>query len=158
MTDGVARRAARVLLVDADRRVLLFRGHDPHRPEITYWFTVGGGIDEGETPAQAAVRELAEETGLRVDESTLSGPVYHDVVEFPFEGVMYRQEQAFYLHQVNTWAVDRRGFQAEESRSIDAYRWWSLADLEATAETVYPRSLAALLQRVLPARPPGAPC
>jgi 8-oxo-dGTP pyrophosphatase MutT (NUDIX family) len=30
------------------------------------WLTPGGAIDPGETPAQAAVREVAEETGHRI--------------------------------------------------------------------------------------------
>ena len=63
--DGIPyRRAARVILLDDADRVLLVRGHDVDQPERSWWFTVGGGIDGGETPRQAAVRELREETGI----------------------------------------------------------------------------------------------
>jgi 8-oxo-dGTP pyrophosphatase MutT (NUDIX family) len=33
----------------------------------TYWATPGGGLEEGDTFEQAAIRELKEETGLHVD-------------------------------------------------------------------------------------------
>ena len=62
------RTAARVLVLDERGHVLLLRGFDPTRPERgSWWFTPGGGIDAGESVADAARRELAEETGLRVD-------------------------------------------------------------------------------------------
>lgn len=41
----VRRRAARVVLLDGDDRILLFRGSDPHVPDLPFWFTPGGGAD-----------------------------------------------------------------------------------------------------------------
>ena len=49
MSTVTDRRAARVLLVDAADRVLLFAGSDPLRPgDGSWWFTPGGGLDDGE--------------------------------------------------------------------------------------------------------------
>ncbi len=63
--DGVRfRDAARVILLDARDRVLLLHGCDADQRERTWWFTVGGGIDAGESALDAAVREVLEETGL----------------------------------------------------------------------------------------------
>lgn len=57
----IRRPAGRVLLVDERDRVLLLHGWDPGRERVQYWFTVGGGVDPGETVRQAAARELYEE-------------------------------------------------------------------------------------------------
>ena len=35
-------------------------------PDRAYWTLPGGGVEAGETPAEATVREAWEETGLRV--------------------------------------------------------------------------------------------
>ena len=69
------REAARVLLFDDTGRVLLAMGHDEDQPDRAWWFTIGGGIEEGEDPRAAAVREVFEETGLRLDAHELVGPV-----------------------------------------------------------------------------------
>ncbi|GAA1812829.1 NUDIX domain-containing protein [Planosporangium flavigriseum] len=143
--DAIPRRAARVLLVDASWRVLMLRGRDPARPDYMYWFTVGGGLDAGETPAQGAVRELFEETGLRAAPEALGEPVFHETVEFPFDGSWYRQEQDFFLLRVDSWQVDFAGFNEIERASVDAHRWWTVAELRATGERYYPPSLPKLL-------------
>jgi 8-oxo-dGTP diphosphatase len=53
------------LLVDRAGAVLLQLrdGHAPYHPHV--WGLPGGAVEPGETPAEAAVRELWEETALR---------------------------------------------------------------------------------------------
>ena len=146
MTVPVARRAARVLLLDAQGRILLFRGGDPAAPDRgTWWLTPGGGLDAGETPAQGAARELFEETGLRLPSDALGAPVLHREVDFDFEGVRYAQAEQFFLARVEAHDVDTRGFTDLELRSVVEHRWWTRAELRTTPETVYPEGLVDLL-------------
>lgn len=55
------------MLEDAEGRLLIVKAN--YKP---YWSVPGGIIDEGETPKQAAVREVFEEVGIHLDEHDLS--------------------------------------------------------------------------------------
>ena len=58
------RRVAAVALVDPQGRLLL-QERDEHAPvDPEKWSLVGGGIEQGESDVEAALRELEEETGL----------------------------------------------------------------------------------------------
>jgi 8-oxo-dGTP pyrophosphatase MutT (NUDIX family) len=149
VTEPIARRAGRVLLLDAQERVLLFHGYDPARPAHGYWFTPGGGLDDGETMPAAAARELYEETGLKLDGDQLGPAVWREVTEFPFAGRRYRQEQEFFVVRVESWEVDTSGFDEVERDSVDAHRWWTLAELAATDQRYYPDNLPELLRGFL---------
>lgn len=144
----VARRAARVLVLDAAGRLLMLHGFDPAEPATRYWFTVGGGIDDGESPAAAAVRELYEETGLRIPVGELGEPVHHDVTDFGFDGVRYHQEQDFFVVRVAGGPIAPAALDAVEHATISEYRWWSAAELAATGDPYYPRELPALVRRL----------
>ncbi|TFV83240.1 NUDIX domain-containing protein [Blastococcus sp. CT_GayMR16] len=70
----------------AGRLLLIQRGHDPHRG---LWSLPGGRIEPGESPEEAVVREVREETGLEVvprrpvGRVTIPGDrVVFDVVDF----------------------------------------------------------------------------
>jgi 8-oxo-dGTP pyrophosphatase MutT (NUDIX family) len=149
VTEAISRRAGRVLLVDGRGRVLLLHGRDPGRPSHEYWFTPGGGLDPDETTAEGAARELFEETGLRVPPAALGAPIWRDVTEFPFDGRWYRQRQEYFLLRVDSWEVDSSGFDEIELGSIDGHRWWSVAELEGTAERYYPAELPTLLRSLV---------
>ena len=144
----IDRRAARVLLVDGAGRALLLHGGDPARPGERWWITPGGGLDDGETLAEGAARELHEETGLRVDPAELGDPVWHEITEFSYRTRAYRQEQDFFLLRVAEWRVDTAGMDEDEQQTITEHRWWSAAEIEASDEQIYPLELAGLLRRL----------
>jgi 8-oxo-dGTP pyrophosphatase MutT (NUDIX family) len=144
--DVTMRRAGRVLVIDAGGRLLLLHGFDPAQPDEPYWFTIGGGAEQGETLAQAAARELLEETGIRAEAAELGEPVWHEVTDFSFDGTRIRQEQDFFELRIGSAVVLTAGLDNEEAAVIDGHRWWTVAELESTTEKFYPRELPALLR------------
>ncbi|GLW91065.1 NUDIX hydrolase [Actinokineospora globicatena] len=149
LSEDVPRPAARVVLLDAEGRVLLFRGHDPARAGVSYWFTPGGGVEAGEDLRTAASRELVEETGVVLPASSLVGPVWRRRVAFSFGGRSFDGEEWYFLATLPEGAtVDTSGFTEVEVETIAEHRWWSADELSATSETVYPVQLAELLPAV----------
>ncbi|GEA80543.1 NUDIX hydrolase [Cellulomonas uda] len=152
--DGMlSRTAARVILLDEHDRVLLIRGHDADQPERSWWFTVGGGIDAGESAREAAVREVREETGIVLADDALVGPVLTRSAIFDFFFEHCRQDEEIFLARVpasSFVAEDRSGWTALEQDVIDELRWWSLADLAAVEIEVFPEGLATLVAGLLP--------
>jgi len=69
------RDSARVILLDGDGRVLLFRVVGPRDDKPPLWITPGGGVAPGEELVVAAARELEEGTGLKVSVAELGDPV-----------------------------------------------------------------------------------
>ncbi|MEU7834566.1 NUDIX domain-containing protein [Nonomuraea sp. NPDC049129] len=138
------RPAARVVCVDAEGRVLLVRWHD-HVSGEAIWEPPGGGIDPGETPLEAAARELTEETGLpgsAVRDQWV--PVHRD---FTWLGVRYVKTEPFYLARFPGKApeVDPGELTDEEARAYLGYRWFAADELPHGVE---PPELAEVIAKL----------
>lgn len=145
------RTSARVVLLDDTGAVLLLRGSDPalakqHAPK--WWFTVGGEVQQGERLAEAAARELAEETGLRVGPGEMIGPVWRRDEVFEFNGSLIDSEEFYFVYRTRRFEPSRTGRTELERSYIHGHRWCDAADiaaLVAAGETVYPMQLSGLL-------------
>jgi 8-oxo-dGTP pyrophosphatase MutT (NUDIX family) len=148
MTVPLERRAARVLLVDPSGRILLQNCCDPADPSQRWWVTTGGGVDEGESPEQAAVRELVEETGLRVAPSELGAVVHRRTSDFTIGGQAYLQREDFFLVHTDAFDAAPTVHSDFELMTVLGTRWWSREELRMTGERVYPQELAEVLDRL----------
>jgi len=146
-------RSARLVIVDPDGRMLLFRYHDEHR--APFWSTPGGRLAEGESYVAAAARELREETGFSAE----IGPLLHtrdEVYAVARDTPARWMEQYFLVHATGD-APSRDDWTDEERATIREHRWWSLDEMRATGETFLPPELPALLAYALTGTTAGAP-
>jgi 8-oxo-dGTP pyrophosphatase MutT (NUDIX family) len=151
------RQTARVLLLDPRNQILLLKGRLPSDPTAPgAWFTVGGGVEAGETLQEAALREILEETGFVVAHvSEVLWRREQRVADRKGRPVLLKE--AFMLARCAGGEPSREGWVALEREFVDDIRWWGLDELLATDEPVYPKDLALSLRAVLHASPEYPP-
>ena len=141
------RRAGRVIVLDPEDRVLLFR-YDDEPPNGRHWCTPGGGLNDGEDYAAGARRELAEETGWT---DVALGPEVHErTLTMEYADAIVRQHERFFVARVE---VAGRGLgevaAMHTSDGIAAWRWWTLTEMDSTAEVIWPPGLSDLVRSLL---------
>jgi 8-oxo-dGTP pyrophosphatase MutT (NUDIX family) len=147
------RPSGRLLVLDERDRVLLFRHRDPvrDRDDIA---SPGGGVEAGESYADAALREMAEE--LLIDDVDLGPAVWHRSCEIDFLGIWTRVEERFFLVRIEASRLaPYQGHLAHEN--VLTREWWTLDELDATDQAVWPSGLGALVRSLLADGLPSQP-
>ncbi|WP_375398224.1 NUDIX hydrolase [uncultured Sphingomonas sp.] len=140
-----ARPAARILLLDGAGRILLFR-FVPGGDRPPFWCTPGGAVEPGESYAQAARRELIEETGIDAD----PGPeIARRQVEFvTLEGVAVAADERYFLVRAEAAEIATTGHTELERRVMIEWRWFTAGEIAAEDEPVYPDDLVEMMRGV----------
>jgi 8-oxo-dGTP pyrophosphatase MutT (NUDIX family) len=137
------RRAARILLFDGSGHLLLFRFTAPGR--TPFWATAGGECDPGEDFADAAQRELFEETGIVAEPGQ---PIHARGNDFvTFDGEPVTADERYFRIMVGVAEVDTRGHTELERAVMREHRWFSRAELASWHEPIFPPELLDLLDR-----------
>ena len=151
----IRRPAARVVLLSERDRVLLLRLL-LDKDRVGIWATPGGGLRDGESFEQCAVRELWEETGLI---GVSLGPyIWSRQHVFDLRGTLYEAVERYFLLRTREFDPKPAALDDYEVEDIAESRWWSADEIAAAGgETFVPRRLASLLEPILAGNVPDAP-
>lgn len=137
----IKRRSAARVVLDAAGEVLLAHDSDPGVAGSGWWVVPGGGVDAGETTRDAAVRELAEETGLRLSPDALGEPVALRTVVHGYSDRVLVQHETFYRVPVQRFAARPTALTQAEAGRMGDLAWFAW---EALPRPVWPHRLAEL--------------
>lgn len=140
------RYAARVIVLDAKGRVLLFRFTPTDRPPL--WATAGGEVEAGESFAQAARRELLEETGIDADPGVCIARRESDFVTFAGEPVHAVEE--YFVVRAEDASIDGTAHTETERAVMLDHRWWHRSEIADAEEAVFPEDLGHILAALEP--------
>ncbi|MGI8876035.1 MAG: NUDIX hydrolase [Egibacteraceae bacterium] len=156
----VERDVVRLVVLDTADRLLLFATRDPTLPELGEWWELpGGGLEDGETYADAAVWELHEETGIVIGPGHVGPATWRRSASFRHRGARRLQHEVVAAVRLDAPgpAIDGAGRCEVEREDYFDHRWWPLPEVVASRSRFYPGRLPALLRRFLAGEPIDEP-
>jgi double-stranded uracil-DNA glycosylase len=145
--EPIPRPAVRALLVDERERVLLMRWQRDFGS--LFWVTPGGGVEPGESTAEALRRELREEAGL-------ADPIQGRLVwttEFVTPEYATSRHRAWLRQRDDVYLVRVRADEVDVPDLVDEgvteYRWWTVDELERSDDLFGPLDLPSRVREAL---------
>ncbi|NYG55946.1 NUDIX hydrolase [Nocardioides perillae] len=142
------------MIIDEHDRLLLAK-HDlsARHMGVVLWAPPGGGLQTGETPAEAVLRELVEEVGYRTTPAEITH-VWHQEIISP----TYSKDWDGAVHDyfaLRCLSFEPRGMWDAESlnssEGITEFRWWTLDEMfdQRGPEELRPQNLKILVRHLL---------
>lgn len=145
------RKSSRLLVLNENHQILLFQFTHTNDALAgqSYWATVGGGLEEGETFEQAACRELYEELGVVRQNVGNHVATRNFEMMLPSAEVVNSDERLFIVFIKNE-EVNTANWSEHEKLVISKSRWWTFDELSQTEEIIYPKNVPKILMDSLP--------
>jgi len=140
------RRVSRVVLLDENDRFLLLLTASPRlQTPVVIWLTPGGGVEDHESHAEGAIRELFEETGLRVD--SVGEPIWSIEGQSIFnDGHVQSTYSEYFVVRTTSFELTNENWMDNEFVDITDVRWWTVEELNTSGEKYSPEPLLEVIQ------------
>ena len=156
------RHAVRVLLLNNNKLLLMcFEDFDISTPDGTknkrFWCTIGGGIEGSESIEEAAYREIYEETGIMPKDVELGPIVWKNTIDLVLKGTLTRLKEQFVVAKTSQQNVFLQNPTLDESKCVKKLNWFSLKDIQASTEIIFPKNIAQHLPSIFSNKYPSNP-
>ena len=119
------------------------------------WITPGGRIQSGESPQDALIREIGEETGLTGFQA--GAEIWVRRASFVVDGETKQERERFYLVPCAPFEPMTSNLEPAERAVFQEYRWWPIEEIARSRERFAPARLGELLVALRRDGPPPSP-
>ena len=143
------KKCVRALIINNDKELLLIQLGHLDQP---YWHIAGGTLEKGESPKEALVREIWEETGLKDIE--IGPQIGYGVSTTDYNKTIMQRQHRFFVVRTSEKTLKPGLLTEWEQKNFLQQAWFSA---DKIPESLYPKALRPYLPDILFGKYPPEP-